>query len=91
MQKETRGSRSLKERYYEMAITLRAGCGNEIQRPSSSLASTDDIGPAIFAALGVSPDNTEIILNGQVYSGPLSDGDVVILRQRANSKGVSLC
>ena len=72
-------------------IRIKAGCGNEIQRPSSNLTSTDDIGPAIFAALGVSPDNTEITLNGQVYSGPLSDGDVVILRQRANSKGVSLC
>ena len=72
-------------------IRIKAGCGNEIQRSSSNLTSTDDIGPAIFAALGVSPDNTEIILNGQVYSGPLSDGDVVILRQRANSKGVSLC
>ena len=70
-----------------MAITLRAGCGNEIQRPASSIRSTDDIGPAIFAALGVSSDNTEMIVNGQPYEGPLSDGDVVILRQRANSKG----
>lgn len=72
-------------------ILIKAGCGNEIQRPSSNLTSTDDISPAIFAALGVSPDNTEIVVNGQVYSGPLSDGDVVTLRQKANSKGVSLC
>ncbi len=70
-----------------MAITLRAGCGNEIQRPAASIQSTDDIGPAIFAALGASPDNSEFIVNGQPYKGPLIDGDVVIIRQRANSKG----
>ena len=74
-----------------MAIQIRAGCGNQIERPSASIRSTDDIGPAIFAALGASPDNSEFIVNGQPYEGPLSDGDLVLIRQRANSKGVSLC
>ncbi len=70
-----------------MAITIKAGCGNQIERPAASIQSTDDIGPAIFAALGASSDNSEFIVDGQPYSGPLSDGDVVTIRQRANSKG----
>lgn len=70
-----------------MAITIKAGCGNQIERPAASIRSTDDIGPAIFAALGASSDNSEFIVDGQPYSGPLSDGDVVTIRQRANSKG----
>jgi len=74
-----------------MAITIKAGCGNQIERPAASIQSTDDIGPAIFAALGASSDNSEFIVNGQPYEGPLSDGDVVNIRQRANTKGVSLC
>lgn len=70
-----------------MAIIIKAGCGNQIERPAASIQSTDDIGPAIFAALGASSDNSEFIVDGQPYSGPLSDGDVVTIRQRANSKG----
>ena len=70
-----------------MAITIKAGCGNQIERPAASIRSTDDIGPAIFAALGASSDNSEFIVDGQPYRGPLSDGDVVTIRQRANSKG----
>lgn len=70
-----------------MAITIKAGCGNQIERPASSIQDTSDIGPAIFAALGASSDNSEFIVDGQLYSGPLSDGDVVTIRQRANSKG----
>lgn len=70
-----------------MAVIIKAGCGNQIERPASSIQSTDDIGPAIFAALGASSDNSEFIVDGQPYEGPLSDGDVVTIRQRANSKG----
>ena len=52
-----------------MAIIIKAGCGNQIERPAASIRSTDDIGPAIFAALGASPDNSEFIVDGQPMKG----------------------
>lgn len=70
-----------------MAIIIRCGVGNQIERPAASIQSTDDIGPAIFAALGASSDNHEFVVEGQSYTGPLSDGDIVTIRQKANTKG----
>ena len=65
-------------------VTISFGPGNSIRKPISH---TNEITNAWIEALGADPGRVEFFVNGQPYSGPLSEGDVVELKTRANEKG----
>ena len=65
-------------------VTIRMGHSNEIQRP---ITHTSEINRDMVEGLGGSFENIEYLVRGAVYAGPLSAGDIVDLRQKANAKG----
>ena len=65
-------------------VTIRMGHGNEIQRP---ITHTSEITRDMVEGLGGSFENIEFLKNGAQYAGPLNAGDLIDLRQKANSKG----
>ena len=65
-------------------IEIRMGHGNSIQRP---ITHTSEINRDMVEGLGGSFENIEYLVRGAAYNGPLNSGDVVDLRQKANSKG----
>ena len=65
-------------------VSIRMGAGNQVMRP---ITHTSEITRDIVEVLGGSFENIEFLRNGSVYAGPLTAGDVVDLRQKANSKG----
>ena len=65
-------------------VEIRMGVSNSIQRP---ITHTSEISRDMVEGLGGSFENIEFIVRGAVYAGPLSAGDVVDLRQKANAKG----
>ena len=65
-------------------VEIRMGVSNSIQRP---ITHTSEISRDMVEGLGGSFENIEFLRNGSVYAGPLSAGDVVDLRQKANAKG----
>jgi hypothetical protein len=65
-------------------VRIQYGSGNVISR---NIGHTDEIGPDVYRFFGASPENTVRRVRGvDNYSGPLVDGDLVDLQQRANSK-----
>ena len=58
-------------------VTVSFGSGNSLAR---DYANTDNLraDSRLFQALGASPENTEITVNGAPYSGPLYSGDRVV-------------
>lgn len=65
-------------------VTISFGPGNSIRKPISH---TNEIAASWIEALGADPGRVEFFVNGQPYSGPLSEGDVVELKTKANEKG----
>ena len=65
-------------------VTISFGPGNSIRKPISH---TSEITNAWIEALGADPGRVEFFVNGQPYSGPLAEGDVVELKTKANEKG----
>ena len=65
-------------------VTIRMGHGNEILRP---ITHTSEITRDMVEGLGGSFENIEFLKNGAQYAGPLAAGDLIDLRQKANSKG----
>lgn len=63
--------------------TISFGPSNSVTLP---ITHTNEISDTVYQLLGASADNTEKVLNGMVYDGPLVEGDEVVLRTRANSK-----
>lgn len=69
---------------YNNLVTISFGPGNSIRKP---IAHTSEITRAWIEALGADPSRVEFFVNGQAYAGPLSEGDTVELKTRANEKG----
>lgn len=65
-------------------VTIAFGPGNTIRK---AIFHTSEIAQAWIEALGADPSRVEFYVNGQPYSGPLSPGDTVELKTRANEKG----
>ena len=65
-------------------VTISFGPGNSIQKPISH---TSEICQSWIEALGADPSRVEFFVNGQPYTGPLSAGETVELKTRANEKG----
>ena len=65
-------------------VEIRIGVGNSIFRP---ITHTSEITRDMIEGLGGSFENVEFLRGGVPYAGPLSAGDVVDCRQKANSKG----
>ena len=65
-------------------VTISFGPGNSIRKPISH---TSEITNAWIEALGADPGRVEFFVNGERYSGPLSEGDTVELKTKANEKG----
>jgi hypothetical protein len=65
-------------------IQIQFGPGNFILRPISH---TSEITRDMIEGLGGSFENIEFLRGGVPYAGPLSAGDVVDCRQKANAKG----
>ena len=65
-------------------VTISFGPGNSIRKPISH---TSEITNAWIEALGADPGRVEFFVNRQPYTGPLSAGDTVELKTRANEKG----
>lgn len=63
--------------------TISFGPDNSVTLP---ITHTSEISDAVYQLLGASRDNTEVMLDGSSYSGPLGQDDYVVLRTRANSK-----
>ena len=70
-----------------MNITINYGPGNSIVK---DIRDTSEIRESWVEALGADPSRVQICVNGQPYSGPLSEGDVVELRTKANEKGAGV-
>ena len=56
---------------------------DSVSRPISH---TDEIGADIYSFFGTSSERVETRLNGVSYVGPLTDGDIITLVSKANSK-----
>ena len=68
-----------------MTIKIQLGPGNSIEK---NISHTDEIQDSWIEFLGGDPDNSEFVVDGLPYEGPLADGTLVSVRQKTNSKGI---